>query len=512
VPALSTAAPTALVVGSAIEYEDRLGLTGDAAAVQQSCAGLAELLARLGFNVLNNACPGLPDFVMRAFAAQPAPRGVGVELSILKSPHDTSSSRAVAPDGFPLSGDLTVFCDAGFEALSPINARCADCVVVVGGGLGSLAEAATCVMQGLPVICFDSHEGVAREIEPLFGRYLTRYRQLRATTCSDLLAMERALSTFAAGFRAEGAPSNLSVLMDEIARAAGAPGPMLRISIEADAVIYRLGAETLRVADPTVLIDRRRMAEAGDADRWLGALAELDRLYEVDGVSLRMSRTQCEAIWGPSIETALLLDVLRAHVADGRQPASVLNVGSGAGLVGLWLAAHTGADVVGLDLDPDAVLCANANAAGPGDGERLRFVVGDFHEHAPGRPVDLLVSNPPYLPHPDGVAAAASAVCGVELLLAVLRNGPGILAPGGVGYVALSSCSRADPRVAAALERPSGTERVSTRPTPFKVSEVFHDPAWLQFLLDSGGLTRRDGAGYAYWHDVEIWRLGSAEG
>ncbi len=505
------AAPTALVVGTAIEYEDRDGLVGDVAALEASCAGVASLLARLGFNVLNNGCPGMPDFVMRAFVGE-ARTGLGVELSILKSPHDTSSARAYAPDRFPLSGDVTVFCDAGFEALSPINARCADCVVVVGGGLGSLAEAATCVMQGLPVVSFDAHQGVAREIEPLFGRYLTRFRELRATTCSDLASMERALAMLAAQFRGERKVSNLTALMGEIARSGDdKPDRTLRISIGdggAD-VAYGLGAESVRIKDPAVLVDRRRLAEAADADRWLAALSELDRVYEIDGVALKMSRTQCEALWGPSIETVLLLNVVRQHLARGARPELVLNVGSGAGLLALWLAAHTEARVTGVDANPDAVLCANANAAGQPFADRLSFLVGDFRCEATG-PVDLIVSNPPYLAHPLGAPAVLSPVGGVDLLLDILRDGPSRLAPAGAAYVALSSCSRADRRVADSLDamQAAGTAaRVVSRPTPFKVSAVLHDPAWLNYLLEAGVLTERRDAGYAYWHDVDIWRL-----
>ena len=504
-------APTALIVGSAIEYEDRAGLAGDVAALQASCGRIAELLARLGFNILNNGCPGLPDFVMRAYGAQPA-RGLGVELSILKSPRDTGSARAYAPDRFPLSGDVTVFCDAGFEALGPVNAKCADVVVVVGGGLGSLAEAATCVMQGLPVIAYDAHQGVAGEIEPLFSRYLTRFRELRATTCSDLPAMERALAAFAADFRERGRATNLAALVDAIARSATAPERALRISIEAGgaSIAYALGGESVRLVAPQVLVDRRRLAQARDADRWLAALTELDRLYEIDGVSLRMTRTQCEAVWGPSIETLLLLTAVRGHLAGAPPPVRILDIGSGAGLLGLWLAAHTGAAVTGLDANPDAVLCANANAAGRAFADRLEFVVGDFRRWRPAAPADLIVSNPPYIAHPRGAPAAPSAVRGVDLLLDVLETGPSHLAAGGAAYVALSSCSRADRRVAAALaaiQRRGAGEPVVSRPTPFKVSAVFHEPDWLRFLLDAGAVIERADGDYAYWHDVEIWRL-----
>jgi len=95
------------------------------------------------------------------------------------------------------------------------------------------------------------------------------------------------------------------------------------------------------------------------------------------------------------------LAFLRARSAASEAPPLVVDVGTGSGCIILALAKEfTGpASFLGLDISPDAVALATENAARCGLAERVKFAVADglddFDE--PGI-VDVLVSNPPYIP------------------------------------------------------------------------------------------------------------------
>jgi SAM-dependent methyltransferase len=76
--------------------------------------------------------------------------------------------------------------------------------------------------------------------------------------------------------------------------------------------------------------------------------------------------------------------------------AQVLEVGCGPGHLSIRLARHHGLEVTGLDLDPNMITRARANADRPetGDQRRPEFLVGDVAALAcPDRSFDLVVST-----------------------------------------------------------------------------------------------------------------------
>jgi len=94
----------------------------------------------------------------------------------------------------------------------------------------------------------------------------------------------------------------------------------------------------------------------------------------------------------PRPETETLVDL-----ALERRPNTVVDVGTGSGCIAVALAAHLPeAAVYGIDISPAALAVARRNAERYGLGERIRFLVGDLLDRRPG-PVDLIVSNPPYV-------------------------------------------------------------------------------------------------------------------
>jgi SAM-dependent methyltransferase len=106
-------------------------------------------------------------------------------------------------------------------------------------------------------------------------------------------------------------------------------------------------------------------------------------------------------------------------VADGQ---TLVDVGCGRGGPGLWVAATTGASLLGVDISPTAVADAAQRAIAVGLGDRARFVVGTFDAiPAESAAADALMSIDALLFAPDKAAA-------VEEFSRVLRPGGRLVA------------------------------------------------------------------------------------
>ncbi|WP_139996884.1 peptide chain release factor N(5)-glutamine methyltransferase [Paenibacillus paridis] len=105
-------------------------------------------------------------------------------------------------------------------------------------------------------------------------------------------------------------------------------------------------------------------------------------------------------------------EVGHAH-AHASGPPTVADVGTGSGAIAVTLAAQRPAwRVSASDLSPDALAVARANAARHGAADRMAFAQGDLlMPFIPGHEqcklphdllrIDVLVSNPPYIPAAD---------------------------------------------------------------------------------------------------------------
>ena len=158
------------------------------------------------------------------------------------------------------------------------------------------------------------------------------------------------------------------------------------------------------------LIDRRLDGEP---------LAYIVGRREFYGLDLEVD----ESVLIPRQETELLVELALDHLTsryEGHEPTTVVDVGTGSGAVALAISAHADdARVIGVDISPSALAVAMRNRDRlPGSG--VEFVQGDMLTAIAG-PVDVIVSNPPYIP--SGTLAS---------LAVEVRREPTIALDGGV--------------------------------------------------------------------------------
>ncbi|HMV66437.1 MAG TPA: peptide chain release factor N(5)-glutamine methyltransferase [Myxococcota bacterium] len=105
----------------------------------------------------------------------------------------------------------------------------------------------------------------------------------------------------------------------------------------------------------------------------------------------------------PQPDTETLVEAAREWIGASPGPVFVADVGCGSGAVGLALAAASPEiRVYATDLMPTPIEVTKANAAALGLQERVAALRGPLLDPIPAhRPIDWVVSNPPYIPTGD---------------------------------------------------------------------------------------------------------------
>lgn len=92
--------------------------------------------------------------------------------------------------------------------------------------------------------------------------------------------------------------------------------------------------------------------------------------------------------------------VLLGAMADADKPATILDIGTGTGVIALMLAQRfTDAKIDAVEIDADAAQTAERNFAASPFADRLSVYPSGFEsyfEQFPGRKYDLIISNPPF--------------------------------------------------------------------------------------------------------------------
>lgn len=163
------------------------------------------------------------------------------------------------------------------------------------------------------------------------------------------------------------------------------------------------------------LVERRALGEP--VHRILGRRAFYDHEFELSPETLE-----------PRPDTEVLVELAaRAIRARGRGDLVFADLGTGTGAVAIsLLALFPAARALAIDLSPGALRTARRNAASAGVASRFLPVAGDYLDAVAG-PLDMIVSNPPYIPTRD-IDALAVEVRRHDPLLALDGGADGLTA------------------------------------------------------------------------------------
>lgn len=245
-----------------------------------------------------------------------------------------------------------------------------------------------------------------------------------------------------------------------------------------------------RSAEPT-----EPAGTANHALRW--SVAGLDILLHTD-----------PAVFRPTVTTGLLTgEVLRAGVA-GR---SALDLGCGSGPIAIALAKAGAAAVCASDLMPEACEVTRRNAAANGVAARIEVLRGDLFASVGDRRFDVIVDDV------SGVAEEVAILSswfppsvplggsdGAALAVAMLRQSPRHLMPGGTLWFPVLSLSNAARIVAVANEVYRDVELVAAKLIPFS-PELRDNLATLTRLRDHGLISFEQVRSRLCW-TLEIYR------
>ncbi|WP_308719350.1 peptide chain release factor N(5)-glutamine methyltransferase [Komagataeibacter xylinus] len=175
----------------------------------------------------------------------------------------------------------------------------------------------------------------------------------------------------------------------------------------------------------------------------------------------------------PRADTETLVEAVLDHLPDRNAPLRVLDIGTGTGCLLLAiLAEYPHAHGIGTDLNPQAAALASFNATRNGLATRSNMLCCNWADGVEG-PFDLVLSNPPYIPHgdlatlmPDVVAheparALDGGPDGLVAYRALAQILPDLLAPGGLGVLELGI---GQDQSVPALMRAAGLDVLEIRP------------------------------------------------
>jgi release factor glutamine methyltransferase len=137
-------------------------------------------------------------------------------------------------------------------------------------------------------------------------------------------------------------------------------------------------------------------------------------------------------VFVPRPETEVLVDL-----ALREEFSSAVDLCTGSGAIALALATETAARVWAVELDPAALAWARRNV-----GDRVELVEADVRQPLALPPVELVVSNPPYIPDDmiprdpevalhDPKLALFGGMDGLDIVRAVIERARELLLPGG---------------------------------------------------------------------------------
>jgi hypothetical protein len=220
--------------------------------------------------------------------------------------------------------------------------------------------------------------------------------------------------------------------------------------------------------------------------------------------------------WSPNIDTVCFIKWLRDAGAFAGEISRSAEIGVGTGLISQALLSDN-SDITRhliTDISPWAINASRRNILPFVASSQLDWYFGKGISGFQGEgPFDLIITNPPYIPHPDG-ESDVDHYRGTGLIKELFEIGPSILNrnnPKAAIYFQCSSLTLADierykkqfPDVE--LSQVAGPKRV-----PLRVWGMERNAQWLEFLKSNGmiedaGLAQS--TGIRYYHDIYAFKI-----
>lgn len=194
---------------------------------------------------------------------------------------------------------------------------------------------------------------------------------------------------------------------------------MPRVDEAIAAAVHQLrdaGIENPRL-DARLLLQEATGLAAEDVAREPGQLLAEDALRKLcDGIRRRCGREPVSRIVGqrefwslgfaispdvldPRPDTETLVDALLADETDRSRPLLIADLGTGSGcLLCASLREFPNSRGIGLDKSAEAIIVARKNAQSLGLAARARFVRGHWASSVAANSIDVILTNPPYIP------------------------------------------------------------------------------------------------------------------
>jgi len=243
------------------------------------------------------------------------------------------------------------------------------------------------------------------------------------------------------------------------------------------------------------------------------------------GVLIHVDRRNDSNVFGPSIDTLVLSEILAQQLIEAEQTKveTAMEIGCGNGMLTSMLCKYLDfEELYSMDVSFNAVSCTSRNLSIINRGYRrdssksMFLIAGEFRPDLINRQFDLIVCNPPYIPldphfgmSPQTVADFFQAVAGTTLIKDLLQSAPTLLKPGGRLLMMTSSLS-IDEALSwvphnLKVSRPLGDQGIEVF---FDVEAVLNHQDWLSYLIDSCGLIKRDDLFYHSLHPIWLERTG----
>ncbi len=287
-------------------------------------------------------------------------------------------------------------------------------------------------------------------------------------------------------------------------------------------LVQNLETEVLAVVpEPTLLFslhDINKYAVNELAREQLGQLFSLGRrLSAYRDVLISWDQAIDRRVWTTNIDT---VNFIRALASDGvmlrEDIKQAVEIGVGGGGISKTLVQYLPRlhQMLCTDISPYALMCARRNIQPIlKEHKELLLYLGKGLRDLDVQ-TDLLVVNPPYVPHkqkPDAVDPYRGTGL-IREVLELSRSKLNKSNPDACVYLGMSSLAEKD-FAAYQEEFPqySVTEVGQRRKVPLKILSISENRDWIQFLIDEHGLIfdpeLGKTAGFSYWHEIYTLKL-----